>query len=98
AWQLLQRCSVVVGMHPDQATEPAVDLALALGRPWAVVPCCVYGGARGRPRRLDGRLVRSHGDFVEYLRRKAPGVRVAKLPFEGKNTVVYWMGPQEADS
>ena len=31
-------------MHPDQATEPIVDLALRLGVPFAVVPCCVYPG------------------------------------------------------
>ena len=37
---LWRECSVVVGMHPDQATEPLVTLALAHGKPYAVVPVC----------------------------------------------------------
>ena len=39
---LLFSCSVVVGMHPDEATEPLVDFAIQLKKPWAVVPCCVF--------------------------------------------------------
>jgi hypothetical protein len=35
--------AVVCGMHPDGATEFIVDLALALDKPFAVVPCCVFG-------------------------------------------------------
>jgi|EP01047_Picozoa_sp_COSAG01_P046661 hypothetical protein len=39
---LLRGASIIVGMHPDQATEPIVAAALALGKPFAVVPCwCV---------------------------------------------------------
>lgn len=34
--------SCFVGMHPDQATDGIVDAALAFGRPFAVVPCCVF--------------------------------------------------------
>jgi hypothetical protein len=39
---LLMTCSVVVGMHPDQATDPIMDLAMRTGKPFACVPCCVY--------------------------------------------------------
>jgi hypothetical protein len=39
---LLQSCSLAVGMHPDQATEPIIDAALQSGKPFAVVPCCVF--------------------------------------------------------
>ena len=35
-------CSVVVGMHPDEATEAIVDMAIQHGKPFAVVPCCVF--------------------------------------------------------
>ncbi|KAK3250706.1 hypothetical protein CYMTET_39925 [Cymbomonas tetramitiformis] len=42
----IQACSMVVGMHPDQATEAIVDCARELGKRWrqpfAVVPCCVF--------------------------------------------------------
>ena len=31
---------LVVGLHPDEATDPIVTLSLAAGKPFAVVPCC----------------------------------------------------------
>ena len=34
---LLRDCSVLVGMHPDQASEAIVDVAIALGKPFALV-------------------------------------------------------------
>ena len=33
---------VIIGMHPDQATESIVDMALKYRKPFAVVPCCVF--------------------------------------------------------
>jgi len=85
---LIAGASIVVAMHPDQATEPAVDVALRCGKPFAVVPCCVF--SRQFPeRRLDGQPVSSYEHFVEYLRRKHPRSQVAYLPFQGKNCVVY---------
>ena len=34
AMQMMAGCSVIVGMHPDQAAGPIVDLALALDKPF----------------------------------------------------------------
>ena len=34
--------NIIIGMHPDQATEPIVDMALKYQMPFAVVPCCVF--------------------------------------------------------
>ena len=39
---LLHRCSAIVGLHPDQATEAIVDVALATRTPFAVLPCCLF--------------------------------------------------------
>jgi hypothetical protein len=36
------RIKLIVGFHPDQATEPCIDLARVLGIPYCVVPCCVF--------------------------------------------------------
>ena len=91
--ETLRACVMVVGMHSDQATEWIVDFALAHRVRFAVVPCCVCPGLFPRRRRVDGSgaPVRSHAEFCEYLRAKArPGeIELARLPFEGKNTVVY---------
>ena len=90
ACRILRECSVAVGMHPDSATESIVDYALAMGKPFAVVPCCVC--AVDFPLRVDARRrpVHSHAAFVAYLQAKDPQrIRVATLPFGGKNLVVY---------
>ena len=52
-----RQSSLVLAMHPDEATYAAVDTALTVGKPFAVVPCCVF--ARQFPYRKtpDGRAV-----------------------------------------
>ena len=87
-------CSAVVGMHSDQATEWIVDFALKHDKAFAVVPCCVCPSVFPRRRTPAGGAVISHDDFVEYLVGKAePGkIQVARLGFEGKDTVVYSTG------
>ena len=42
ARNLVNSCSVVVGMHPDQAAEHIVDFALQNKKPFVLIPCCVY--------------------------------------------------------
>ena len=87
---ILQGCSAVVGMHPDAATESIVDFALAAGKPFAVVPCCVFAVDFAHRRGPEGQPVNNHSAFVRYLQAKAPDrIGVATLPFEGKNVVLY---------
>ena len=33
---------MIVGFHPDQATEAIIDLALLLKVPFCIVPCCAF--------------------------------------------------------
>ncbi|GBG32935.1 Zinc finger protein zfs1 [Hondaea fermentalgiana] len=86
----IRSCSAVLGMHPDQATEPLVDLALWLDVPFAVVPCCVYSKLFPKRALKDGTPVRSHALLVQYLLEKDSRIRVSTLDFEGKNTVLYF--------
>jgi hypothetical protein len=100
--QTLSECSIVLGMHPDQATDAIVDFALEFGKPFAVVPCCTYSKEFPKRRRPPspanpngGGLVTTHKHLVEYLLAKAPGLcRTATLPFGGMNTVVYSLGTE----
>ena len=71
---LWQSCSVVVGMHPDQATEPIVREALAHGKPFAVVPCCTFPNSNTH-RYVDGARVRTHEQFCDYLEGLGDGRR-----------------------
>lgn len=99
---LAEASSVVVGLHPDQAAEAIIDLALASGAAFAVVPCCVYS-AEFPQRKLklsDGSstLVRTYDQLLEYLKAKAETssgnrmervIEEATLDFEGLNRVIY---------
>ncbi|CAE7269483.1 KEAP1, partial [Symbiodinium pilosum] len=70
---LVEGCSALVALHPDEATEAVVDAALRLRKSFVVVPCCVF--ARLFPTRtLGGRGVATLSEFREYLRRKHPEV------------------------
>jgi hypothetical protein len=46
---LVSSASIIIGLHPDQATEPIVRAALKAGKPFAIIPCCVFG--RDNPHR-----------------------------------------------
>ena len=39
--ETIRNCSLIIGLHPDQATEPIVELALSLHVPFAIIPWCV---------------------------------------------------------
>ena len=88
--------AVVVGMHPDEATEPVVAEALRAGKPFAVVPCCVFPKLFPERRTAGGKLVTTHAEFVAYLCTLHPGIRTDEIEgLPGCNTVVYWMAGEE---
>lgn len=67
--EMVRACSFICGMHPDQATEPIVDMAIRLGVRFAVVPCCVMPSLFPFRRQLCGKgdPVRSYSAFCQYL-------------------------------
>ena len=85
---------MLVGLHPDGATEALVDFALQHSQPFAVVPCCVFPDhfkgrrLRGEGGQVEGE-VRSYEDFVSYLQQKDARVQVERLPFQGRNVVLF---------
>jgi len=86
---LIQNCSLIIGLHPDQVTDSIVDVAIASGKPFAVVPCCVFSRQFPERRTPAGDHVASHEDLIEYLAAKHPSVQTQRLPFDGCNTVVF---------
>ena len=87
---LIRDCSALVGLHPDQATGAIVDCGLVMGKPWAVVPCCVFPSRY--PNRLDasGRVARTTEALVEHIAGRATGTRRERLPCDGANEAVWW--------
>lgn len=89
----VRECSVIVGMHPDQALDHIVDVALALGKPFAVAPCCVFWkhGRNHLRRTPEGEVVKTYEQLCAYLAARAPGIRETALRFHGLNRVFYWL-------
>jgi hypothetical protein len=90
---VLARVSLIIGFHPDEATEPIVEYALRARLPVAVVPCCVFGRLFPDRRLADGAEVESHDHFVTYLREisAAAGrpLALSFLEYNGANRVLW---------
>lgn len=89
----LEQCSLMIGMHPDEATDAIADVAYEYGKPFAIVPCCVFAREFEHRRTPNGGLVETYEDLVEYLSAKptmeSTGVLKHFLPFKGRNQVLY---------
>ncbi|GAA2760567.1 hypothetical protein GCM10009872_59280 [Actinopolymorpha rutila] len=71
---------LVVALHPDEATEPAVRAAVRHNLDFAVVPCCVFAE--------DGAKYTSQA-WLDYLASIAPRVSTSHLSISGANTVLW---------
>ena len=89
ARDIVRRCHLVVGLHPDQAAGDIIEFAMAMGVPYCIVPCCVYSDTFAQRKLRDGTKVRTFDHLVEWLCEKDPRAKTATLDLEGKNTVVY---------
>ena len=87
--EALRRCSAVVALHPDQAAELSIRLALQLQMPFAVVPCCVYAQDFPKRKLADGRPVRTYEELLEYLQLLDPRIQRTQLDFEGKSILLF---------
>ena len=79
----LSEFDLLVALHPDEATEHVIRMAIALNKDFAVIPCCVFP--------IDG-IKRSHDDWRDYLTTIAPLTQTAYLPIEGDDVVLYRTG------
>jgi hypothetical protein len=95
---LVRGCSALAALHPDEATDAAVDAAVRMRRPFCVVPCCVFSrlfphrrvyGTENSGDPGAGRPVHTRQDLVDYLCEKHPSIRRTTLPFVGANVVVW---------
>ena len=89
---LWNAASLVVGMHPDEATDAIVDACVATGKPFAVVPCCVFPESHPERRSATGGAVRTYEEYVDFLAGKHAGIERAELPIAGRSTVLFWRG------
>ncbi|KAI2493738.1 hypothetical protein MHU86_20808 [Fragilaria crotonensis] len=92
----LQRCKLIIGMHSDGATEYIVNAALHYGKPFVVVPCCVFPNLFNQRFLINNNgekiPVRTHAQFCEFLLEKDKRLRREILPFQGRNVAIVWNG------
>mmetsp|Transcript_17834 Transcript_17834/g.30425 ORF Transcript_17834/g.30425 Transcript_17834/m.30425 type:complete len:381 (-) Transcript_17834:1133-2275(-) len=86
---LVENCSCIIGMHPDQATGYIADIALRYKKPFAIVPCCVFSSEFPERFTPDGKPVETLNDLVSWLCSKHPEIQVDYLPIEGRNKLIY---------
>ena len=97
---LLENCSAVVALHPDEATGAVVEWAVRARKPFVVVPCCVYSRLFPGRRTPAGGVVTNREELVAWLCAKDPEIQTSELPFSGgANTAVYcvWDGKGAGD-
>ena len=87
--KLLRGVSLVLGLHPDEATDFIVDAAIAAKVPFAVVPCCCFSRLFPHRRLQNGSRVGTTVQLCEYLLEKHPAMRAAVLPMGGQRRVLY---------
>ena len=84
----------MVGMHPDEATDPILTAANKHSKPFCIVPCCVFAAQfLTRRHTAAGGLqapVQTYQELVAYLVEHG-AAHTAQLPFDGRNLVVYRM-------
>ncbi len=69
-------------------TEQIAQVAINFGKPFAILPCCVFGHLF--PDRIHkGKQVTLFEDFVSYLMNLSDNVFQDFLNFEGRNIVVW---------
>jgi hypothetical protein len=89
ALDLVLRAKLIVGYHPDQATDACFDLARVLRIPVCVVPCCTFPSEFPQRRFYDGtveRNVERYEDLIQYLLQENPSAKTKVLTFPGTTT------------
>ena len=87
--ELIKGCSLIIGMHPDEATVDIVDVALNKKINFAVVPCCVFHNKFPERKLKSGKEVVEYQDLIQFILEKDDKLQTAFLNIKGRNKVIY---------
>ena len=87
--ELIKGCSLIIGMHPDEATVDIVDVALAKKINFAVVPCCVFHNKFPDRKLKNGKEVVEYPDIIQFIMEKDDSLKIDFLNIKGRNKVIY---------
>jgi len=84
--------SLLVGMHPDEATDVIIVQAIQRCIPFCVVPCCILPCATKYNGNNDRASRGAYRSWVNHLKQVAESahydVAISELPISGKNIVL----------
>ena len=83
---MILNADLIVGFHPDQATDSCFELSNELQIPVCVVPCCVFPKLFPNRRLRNGLFVRKYDGLIPYFMEKYPGLRLSHLQFHETET------------
>lgn len=72
---------LVVGLHPDEATEIIIKLCASFQKPFVVVPCCII------PQFSKEKF--NFNSWISHLKQMSSDISECQLPITGKNIVLY---------
>ena len=87
--ELINGCSLIIGMHPDEATVDIVDVALAKKINFAVVPCCVFHNKFPDRKLKNGKDVVEYPDIIQFILEKDDSLKTDFLNIKGRNKIIY---------
>ena len=87
--ELIKGCSLIIGMHPDEATVDIVDVALNKKINFAVVPCCVFHNKFPDRKLKNGKDVVEYVDLIQFILEKDDKLQTDFLNIKGRNKVIY---------
>ena len=87
--ELIDGCSLIIGMHPDEATVDIVDVALSKKINFAVVPCCVFHNKFPDRKLKNGKDVVEYPDIIQFILEKDDSLKTDFLNIKGRNKIIY---------
>ena len=87
--ELIKGCSLIIGMHPDEATVDIVDVGLNKKINFAVVPCCVFHNKFPERKLKCGKEVVEYVDLIQFILEKDDKLQTDFLNIKGRNKVIY---------
>lgn len=72
---------LIIGMHPDGATEYIIKNAIKYNKKFAVVPCCVFP--------INKKLQFNYYQWIEYLKKYSNNIKMKQLSMNGCNIALW---------
>jgi hypothetical protein len=86
---IIHDSSLIIGMHPDEATFDIIKTACKYSKNFAVVPCCVFPTLFFDRNLKNGEKVVEYTHLISFILEYVPDANIDFLNIEGRNKVIY---------